>query len=145
MERSTGEQLQSSQSVHEQKPRKGQTAAVVPQSTTFADVRTKLCWRSNRRGFVIKPVGVHSSLIHHLHLISLPQQVNPAISSLLPPSQVPSQAAAGTEQRGRRGEEEGRRGEEEEKDVHTLTYVLSIEISLTVTVLCREGSREKRG
>lgn len=29
--------------------------------------------------------------------------------------------------------------------MHTLTYVLSIEIALTVTVLCREASREKRG
>lgn len=29
--------------------------------------------------------------------------------------------------------------------MHTLTYVLSIEIALTVTVLCREASREKIG
>lgn len=29
--------------------------------------------------------------------------------------------------------------------MHALTYVLSIEIALTVTVLCREASREKRG
>lgn len=37
------------------------------------------------------------------------------------------------------------REKEVEKDVHALTYVLSIEIALTVTVLCREASREKRG
>lgn len=32
-----------------------------------------------------------------------------------------------------------------EKDMHTLTYVLSIEIALTVTVFCREASRETGG
>lgn len=29
--------------------------------------------------------------------------------------------------------------------MHVLTYVLSIEIALTVTVLCREASRGDRG
>lgn len=48
------------------------------------------------------------------------------------------QAAASKEQSMEGGGEEGE--EERWRDVHALTYVLSIEISLTVTVLCREAN-----
>lgn len=38
--------------------------------------------------------------------------------------------------------EEAGKGEERRRGVHALTYVLSIEMSLTVTVLCREEGGE---
>lgn len=70
-----------------------------------------------------------------------PRQVNPASNHFDPQPKATrepahSQTATGKEQE---------REKEVEKDVHGLTYVLSIEIALTVTVLCREASREKRG
>lgn len=72
----------------------------------------------------------HPKVTTGRHLVALPQQVNPAPT--LPGNQP------GCSRQTAEGGGGGR-------VVHALTYVLSIEIALTVTVLCREASREKRG
>lgn len=66
-----------------------------------------------------------------------PRQVNPASSHFDPTRGTGAQPGCSRQRADRE--------KEVEKDVHALTYVLSIEIALTVTVLCREASREKRG
>lgn len=73
----------------------------------------------------------HPNVTTDRHLVTLPQQVNPAPTL---PGNQPGRSRQTAEGGGTGG-----------RVVHALTYVLSIEIALTVTVLCREASREKRG
>lgn len=93
--------------------------------------------RSNRCRLVIKPVSIHASPSP-----DLPPPTGEPCNQFFAPTLPGTQPGCS---RHRAEGEEGREDGEEERDVHALTYVLSIEIALTVTVFCREGSREKRG
>ena len=75
-----------------------------------------------------------------LSLNPRPQTGQPYTSSRFDPQ--PRSTKGPSAQPGCSRQRADRREKEVEKDVHALTYVLSIEIALTVTVLCREASRE---